>query len=139
MSFITKEDFTSHIYEDTIDAISNDDDAKLDTAIKSAIQQAKGYLSRFDIEAIFASEGEEKDNFADLINYIKDIAKWRFIAVCNLQIDIKLAESCYLSAVSELGKIQAGKVVPYGWPFKEEETDTGAFTIASRPKRGNYF
>ena len=138
MSFISKEDFTTHIYEDSIDAISNDDDEKLDTAIRSAEQQVKGYLSRFDIEAIFQSQDEEKETFAELITYIKDIAKWRFIQVCNVNVDLELAEKGYKYALQELKEIQKGTVVPYGWPIKADEIPTGGYTITSRPKRGNY-
>jgi len=137
MAFISKEDFTTHIYEDNIDAISNDDDSKLDAAIKAAIRQVMRSLVRFDVAAIFASEGEEKEIYTDLIMYIKDIAKWHFIAVCNVNIDLDLAEKRYLQAVKELQKIKE-EPAPDGWPLLEDNLPIGSFYVSSSPKRGNY-
>ncbi len=138
MSLISKADFTSHIYDGVINAISNDDDTKLDTAILAATTQAFGYLSRFDTEAINNATAEEKPKYAALILYIKDIAKWHFIAVCNVNIDLALAERRYEFAVAELLKIQQGKTTPKGWALVNPETPATSFSITSRPKRGNY-
>lgn len=139
MAFITIEDFKTHLRDYVIDAISDNDESILETAIKSAISTAAGYISRFDVAAIFATEGEERDDkYSDLIQYIKDIAKWRFINLANVLNDWEVSETNYKNAIAELGKIQAGKVEPMGWPYPDTETLNSPFTIFSRPKRGNY-
>ncbi|QNK63957.1 hypothetical protein H7F33_05550 [Pedobacter sp. PAMC26386] len=138
IDFITKKDFLTHMYEGSINAISDNDDDILNDAIATAMAQASSYLNRYDTDLIFAST--DKIKYADLRTYIKDLAKWHFINICNVSIDLDLAESRYKSAISELGKIQASKTVPKGWPLVTEAVDLGgAFSVTSRPKRGNYF
>lgn len=137
MSFISKEDFTTHIYEDNINAISNEDDNKLDAAIKAAIRQVMRSLIRFDTSVIFAATGEGKEIYTDLIMYVKDIAKWHFIAVCNVNIDLELAEKRYIQAVKELDKIKH-EPAPEGWPLLEDTPPIGSIYVSSSPKRSNY-
>ena len=138
IEFITKEDFKTHLYEGTINAISDNDDDILNDAIATAMAQVTGYLSRYDTDAIFAST--DKVKYADLRTYIKDLAKWHFIKLCNVSIQFDIAEISYKAAIAELLKIQQGKTVPKGWPLLSEDTaDNTPFSISSRPKRGNYF
>lgn len=138
MEFITKQDFLTHMYEGQIDAISDNDDDILTDAIATAMAQATGYLSAYDTDVIF--ESTDKTKYADLRSYIKDIAKWHFLQICNVGQSLDLAESRYKSAIAELMKIQQGKVVPKGWakPANESENYSGVFSVSSRPKRGNY-
>lgn len=139
MEFITKEDFFTHMYEGAIDAISEEDDAKLEEAIHAAIGEATGYLHRFDLDAILTST--DRVTYASLRTWVKDIAKWHFINLCNVSVDLELAETRYTKAITELGKIQAGKVVPRGWalpPDSGDGIDDSVFYVSSRPKRGNY-
>ncbi len=127
------------MYAENISAISRDDDTKIETAIQTAITQASGYLSRFDIAAIFATEGDERNKFSDLTMYIKDIAKWHFIKIANVSVDMELAQSCYKDAIAELGKIQGGRIVPFGWPTNSTEDYSGSVIVKSNTKRGNYY
>lgn len=140
MEFITKEDFATHMYDDVVNAISDHDDALLDEAIDSAIGEACGYLSRFDLDAILTSQ--DRKTYANLRTWVKDIAKWHFIAICNVATDLELAETRYKEAIKRLIEIQnPNKMInPKGWPLKNDQNDdTGGFTISSRPKRGNYY
>lgn len=128
------------MYGENIDAISDNDADLLTEAIATALAEAAGYLSRYDIDLIYATETGERSKYAQLITWLKDIAKWHFINICNLSVDLELAESRYKIAIAELGKIQSGKVTPKGWPLANEETpDLSGFFVASSPKRGNYF
>lgn len=138
MEFITREDFLTHMYDDVIDAISDEDDAKLTEAIDSGIGEAMGYLARFDLDTILTST--DRKTYAILRTWIKDITKWHFIAVCNVATDLELAETRYKEAIKRLIEIQRGVVTPKGWALKSDQNDdTGGFTISSRPKRGNYY
>lgn len=138
MSFITKEDFTSHIYEEALNTISRGNAKKLDDAIQAAMNQAKRSMKRYDTSTIFEITDEaEKAPYAELIIYIKDIAKWHFIGVCNVTVDYEDAEKRYKSAVSELKKISTGENID-GWPLNVEDTQT-LFRSGSAPKFNHYF
>lgn len=139
MSFITKQELTSHIYEENMDVISRDDDQKVTDAIDSAVSEAKTYLNRFDVETLFARTGSDRDPI--LVLYIKDIAKWHFIPNCNAGVDYTAALDRYEKAIEFLKRIQNPKAgVPLGWPvFTEPEGIDTPFHIMSNHKRGNYY
>jgi phage gp36-like protein len=137
MEFITREDFFTHMYEGVIEKIEDDNDEMLTEAIDTAISEACGYLSRFDLDAILTSE--DRKAYANLRTWLKDIAKWHFINICNVATDLELAKERYDDAIARLKDIQSGKVTPRNWALPEEINNTGAFTVDSRPKRENYF
>ncbi|MEO6497763.1 MAG: hypothetical protein ABIN95_02065 [Mucilaginibacter sp.] len=140
MAFISKEEFTSHIDEEIINLISRDDVNIVTEALEAGVQVASGYLSRFDVDAIFATIGTDRLIYTALMIYIKDIAKWLFIRKVNPNIDLSLAKTAYDEAIKELGKMQAGKLTPNGWPLAiQPENKVGQFSVTSRPKRGNYY
>lgn len=133
MPLITSADLATHIYPEGMDIISRDDDTKVDEAIESAILQAGQYLARYDVAAIFQTEdAEEKKKYANLITYVKDIAKWHFIAVANVTVDLPLAETRYEAALKELKDIR-NNIQP-GWPLIEEEVSDKPFRSGSNPK-----
>lgn len=136
MAFISKAEFTSHMYEENLNAISRDDDTKISSALSAAIEEATGYMSRFDHQALFAATGDERDPI--LMMYVKDIAKWHFINICNASVDLELAGDRYKKAIAWFDKVQSGKVVPR-WPVAVDETSASNFHIRSNVKRGNYY
>ncbi|WP_241276609.1 hypothetical protein [Belliella calami] len=121
MPFITKQDLETHIWPEGMAVISRDDDDKINEAIQSAMMEASQYLTRYNTETIFSSVGTDKLKYANLITYIKDIAKWHFINVVNVQVDLELAESRYDRAIKAL--IHISKNVMNGWPLFEEDFD----------------
>ena len=138
MSFITEEEFTSHVYEENIDIISRDDPGKLEEAIDAAVSEASGYMSRFDSDTLFAATGSERDPI--LVMYIKDIAKWHFMNICNAGTDLTLVQDRYEKAIKWFEKVQAGRVVPRNWPLINDEVSSpNYFHVKSNPKRGNYY
>lgn len=140
MEFITKEDFRTHMHEGVINAISDDDDEMLDDAIATAIAEAGGYLNRYDTDVIFGNtDSASRSKYANLRTYVKDMAKWHFINICNVSTNLELAKTRYDEAIARLKEIQSGKTSPKGWALLIESEDEGAFVIASRPKRGNYY
>lgn len=137
---LTVQDFHTHIYPELIEAIERQEEEapKLETAIKAAEIQAKGYLSRFDIPALFGTTGEERDGF--LLKLLKDMAIWNFIIIANPNINTEFHRVLYEDAIKELGKIQAGKLVPYGWPpAVDPETNSTYFHFKSNPRRGTSY
>lgn len=140
MSFITRLELETHMRNENIDVITRGDVTKVDEAILAAEKQASRYLSRFNVDAIFATTGEGRKEYADLIRYIKDIAKLNLITICNAGVDMETAENGYKAAIAELGKIQSGKVVAINWPLRlEPETASESFSVTSNPKRGNHY
>ncbi|WP_113638973.1 hypothetical protein [Nubsella zeaxanthinifaciens] len=159
MAFITKKEFETHVFPEIINAISRNDQSKLKMAIEAAITQVSGYLSRYKINEILATpppvytdvtdEDDEEideelsiilDPYASLRTWVKDVTKWHFINLVNPNIDLALSRSRYEDAISELQKIQAGKVAPNGWPLAEQpQGATGQFHVISSTKRQNHF
>lgn len=137
MEFITREDFYTHMYEGVIEAIEDDNDEALTEAIDSAIGEAFGFLGRFDLDTIIMSD--DRKTYANLRTWLKDIAKWHFINICNVATDLQLAKERYDDAIARLKEIQKGQVTPKGWAIPTAEDQSGAFTVASRPKRDNYY
>ena len=127
-------DFNTHLYQEVITAIERGTDGILEKSIKAAELQAKGYLSRYDIAALFAAVDPDRDEM--LLMYLKDLAIWHFIVLANPSVNIDFHEMRYDQALKELGKIQSGKVVPFGWlPATTPEGGDTAFHISSQPRR----
>ncbi|HCU45029.1 MAG TPA: DUF1320 domain-containing protein [Sphingobacterium sp.] len=137
MEFITREDFYTHMYEGVINAIEDDNEDALTEAIDTAIGEACGYIARFDLDAILTSS--DRKTYANLRTYLKDLAKWHFINICNVATDLTLAKERYDDAIARLKDIQSGKVTPRGWALPEEANNAGAFMVTSNPKRNNHF
>jgi hypothetical protein len=135
---LTRADFNTHLYPELIDAIERDDDTKLETAIKVSILLAKGYMSRFDKVMLFSASGEDRDEM--LLMLLKDLAIWNFIIIANPNISVEFHRQRYEDAIKTLEKIQAGKLVPHGWPpaSTPEGSDT-YFHVASNPRRGTSY
>lgn len=127
------EDLKSHLYTEQIDVISRNDATLIDSAIAAAVQEAKGYLSRYDITTLFAKEDTERD--ATLLMYLKDMATWHFITLANANADLEHRRDRYKDALSWLKEIQASRVVPFGWPAATEDTQSSSWLVSSTPKR----
>tara|TARA_R110002012_G_scaffold199977_1_gene368926 strand:- start:92 stop:511 length:420 start_codon:yes stop_codon:yes gene_type:complete len=137
MPLITIEDLSTHIYPEGMDVISRDDDSNVQEAIDSAILQASQYLGRYNVATIFATEdAEEKKKYSNLITYVKDIAKWHFIAVANVTVDLDLAERRYTAAMRELKDIR-NNIQP-GWPLLDPEVSDRPFSSGSNLKFNHF-
>jgi len=126
------------MYEEHIAVVSRDNPQQVLDALEAAEQEAAGYISRFDVTALLSRKDQDRDPI--LMMYIKDIAKWHFLNICNPGSDLNLAESRYDKAIAWLSKIQSGRIVPIGWPVPNSEDSSGSsFHIKSNTKRGNYY
>lgn len=141
MAYLTIEELKTHLYKDNIDVITRGDDTIVESAIDSAIQEAKGYLANYDRESIFgASDGERN---ALLLIFVKDIASWHLVNLCNAGTDLQLRESRYMRAIDWLKGVQANKVNP-NLPIVDEDGDgksdlAGEYLFGSNPKRKQHF
>ena len=134
--YITPQEITTHLGAEQIEAISNGDDTMLQAAIDGATVEAKGYLHAFDITSELAKEGEARN--ALLIIFLKDIAVWHFVNICNVNTSLELRQDRYERAVSWLRQVQKGEVMP-DLPKLPVEQQTGTIIYNSNPKRSNHF
>ncbi|MFC0186009.1 hypothetical protein SAMN04515674_12166 [Pseudarcicella hirudinis] len=137
MSFITREEFSTHVYEEAQYVISRGDNAKIDQAISMGLQVLARYLTAYDTQSIFATTGTDRDKYQELITYTKDISKWHFIAVCNVSVDLELAEKRYQFAIKELERIQKSSIVQ-GWPLAQNNQDPKPFRSGSGRKFNHF-
>ena len=108
--FLNIEELKTHLYRESIEVISGEDDTIPAAAIDAAIQEAKGYLSAFDREAIFSASGGNRN--ALLVMFVKDMAVWHYINMCNAGTDLRLRQDRYERAVDWLKAVQKGNVSP---------------------------
>ncbi|MFV0269365.1 MAG: phage protein Gp36 family protein [Draconibacterium sp.] len=137
--YLSVEELNSHLREETMQAIEGAETTLLTMAIKGAEAEAKGYLHKYDIEAIWAKAGDERDDL--LLIWLKDIAVWHYINIANPGVDFSVRERRYQAAISWLKGVQKGDIVPdFPLPTDElgEEENTTPFIIGSNPRRSNH-
>jgi len=137
MSFLTQEELSTHLYAENIDAITREDDTLVVASIDTAIQEAKGYLGAFDKDAIFAATAGSRN--ALLLTFVKDIAAWHLINLCNAGSDLKLRQDRYERAIAWLKGVQKGDITP-DLPVITTEGETSAvIQFGSNEKRNQHF
>jgi phage gp36-like protein len=134
--YITTDEITTHLGAEQIEAISDGDSTMLQAAIDGALVEAKGYLHAFDIAAELAKTGAQRN--ALLIIFIKDIAVWHFINICNVNTSMEVRQDRYDRAVSWLRQVQKAEVMP-DLPKLPVAEQTGTIIYNSNQKRSNHF
>jgi phage gp36-like protein len=137
--FLTTSELQTHLYGEQIEAISGNDETLLNAAVDGAIAEARGYLSAFDRDAIFNASGSNRN--ALLLIFVKDIAVWHYINLCNPGTDLKLRQDRYDRAISWLKEVQKGNVSPdLPVVMGDDGVVTGAQIIfGSNPQREQHF
>lgn len=138
--YLSIDEMKTHLYTDNITVISEGDNTILISAIDAAIAEARGYLANYDRDKIFNSEGPERNPL--LLLFVKDIATWHYVNLCNAGTDIRLREFRYSRAIDWLKAVQAGKVSP-NLPIVDEDGDgvsdhPGEYLFGSNPKRNQH-
>ena len=139
--FLTPKELKTHLYREDIALIQGDDDTILLSSIDTAVAEARGYLARYDVAAVFGAVGEER--IALLLTFTKDIAVWHFLNLCNSGNDLDLRRFRYERAIDWLKAVQRGDVTP-DLPIRDEDGDgrddgPGDFLYGSNPKRSQHF
>ncbi len=138
MAFLTTDEMKTHVFPYLTAALDPNDEGHLDTAISAAIAEAKSYCSRYDLNSLFGVSGNSRDLM--LLRWVKDIAKWHFIALANPEIDYDDALLRYEKALTQLGQVQSGKLVPEGWPLAVQPKHASkSVFMTSNPKRKNHY
>ncbi len=136
MSYVTLEELNTHLYEEQIDVITQGDTVILQSVIDAALSEAKGYLRAFDIAGEFSKTGDQRN--ALLLIFLKDIAVWHLINICNVNTDLSLRGERYNRAIDWLKSVQKGNVVPDLEPLQEDK-QIGVILFGSNTKRDNHF
>lgn len=117
--------------------IARDDEALVMAAIDGAVQEARGYLADYDRDAIFSASGNMRNML--LLIFVKDIAVWHFINLCNAGTEMQLRQDRYERAVDWLKAVQSGKVSPDLPRAIVDGKPTGGIIHGSNPKRNQHF
>lgn len=110
MAFLTPDEIKTHLYSEIVSMVDRADNTVLQSAIDAAISEVKSYLSAFDTDAIFSSEGDDRNPI--LLLYTKDISVWHFIQLANPNTNLELRADRYEKAIAWLDKVMRGQVVP---------------------------
>lgn len=141
MAYLTPEEINSHLYGEIVAEIERHETNRpnLEKAITGAIGEAKSYLTQYDIAAIFGAEGDQRNPI--LLLYVKDIAVWHFITICNAGVELELREKRYKQAIDFLKNVQSGKANPELPLRQSPDPNAGKEFMAfgSNPKRKNHF
>lgn len=108
--FLSPEEVKTHLYNGVVDEISRADVTILQSAIDAAIEEARGYLTAYDVAAIFAATGDNRNPI--LLLYVKDITVWHYIQLANPAVDMQLRLDRYEKAIKWFEKVQSGKTNP---------------------------
>lgn len=138
--FLSSQELETHLYKESIETIDRMDETLLTAAIDAAVQEAAGYLGAYNREKIFNSPDRRN---ALLLLFVKDIAVWHFVNLCNAGCELDLRETRYDRAVSWLKQVQKGEVIP-SLPRADEDNDgkpdpSTEYIYGSNPKRNQHF
>lgn len=136
--FLSNDEMKTHLYAENISVIQRDDETILTAAIQGAIVETKGYLKAYDLEKVFSSVGEDRNPL--LLIWVKDIATWHFLVLCNAGHELQLRQDRYDRAIAWLRGVQKGDIDP-DLPAKEDENGNtaGIIKFGSNPPRGQHF
>lgn len=140
--FLTPQEVETHLYKEAIDTISREDDTILLAAIDAAVQEAAGYLGAYDRAKIFNAPKPKQRNQL-LLTFVKDIAVWHFVNLCNAGAELELKEKRYDRAIAWLRQVQKGEVTP-SLPRADNDNDgkpdgSNEYIFGSNPKRNQHF
>lgn len=143
MAYLTTEELHTHLHDEIVETITRGDSTIAEAAIDAAIQEARGYLTRFDTGRIFAATGSKRNQL--LLIFVKDIAVWHLINLCNAGSDLELREKRYNRAVDWLKAVQKGNASP-DLPERDPEdgkpdknNPLGIIAYGSNPKRVQHY
>lgn len=143
MAYLTIQELNTHLHDELVESITRGDWTIAEAAIDAAIAEAKGYLSRFDCERIFSAKGSGRNQL--LLIFVKDIATWHLINLCNAGTDLQFRQDRYERAIDWLKAVQRGDVSP-DLPGRDPEGEAGGdekpigpIAFGSNPRRCQHF
>ena len=135
MAFLSITELKTHLYNENVEVISRNDNTIVQAAIDAAIAEAKSYLKAYDTAAVFAATVSSRN--ALLLTFVKDIATWHFLVLCNAGVELELRQDRYERAIAWLKAVQKGDVAA-DLPT-DQTTPAGVIKFGSNPKRDQHF
>ncbi len=146
MAFIIQlADLKTHIYTDVLNEIVRDDNTIAEEALATAIDEAKSYCSRYDLDKLFGTPSTNATvTDANLKSKLKDLARWHICKLSNVNIEADVAKAAYDDAIKWFNTVAAGKSAPAGWPYRDTTTlpalpEGNEISYSSNPKRSNHY
>lgn len=139
MPFLSNEEMKTHLYAENVDVIQRGDDTILTAAIEGAIIEAKGYLKAYDLDKVFNMTGSDRNPL--LLIWIKDLATWHFLVLCNAGHELTLRQNRYDRAIAWFKGVQKGNINPDLPPLENPDGGNSANMIifGSNPKKEQHF
>jgi len=143
MPIITIAELGTNLYPEIIDEITRTDSSVTDAAIAAAEQEAKMYLGRYDLAALFGTATEAPiltDPY--LQSLVKDLACWHLLRLANPGTDYNAFRTAYQDALAALKEIRNGGANPQGWPYAptaDDAPDGNAINWYSNERRNNHY
>lgn len=137
--FVTVDELYTHLYPESISAISGDDTRLLQSALSTGTAEVRGYLHKFDLDKLFGAAGDQRND--QLVMMVKDVALWHYINIANPGINYEDRLRRYQFQIATLKGIQKGDIIP-DFPVVTDDdgnlvNNTG-FKITSNPRRENH-
>ena len=137
--YISVSEMKNYLYEENVDVITRNDDTIVESAIDTAVSEAKGYLANYDKDTIFAQTGTARN--ALLLTMCKDLAAFHIVKLSAAGVNYEYRKQVYDRAVQWLKDVQRGNIVP-DLPTIEN-ADGVAYTnqirYGSNPKKNQHF
>lgn len=132
----------SDLYPEIIAKITRGSDTEAELQLATAEDIVKGYLSKYDLTAIFGT-ATTQPTFESLSvkRIIKTIAAWFLIKRANPNVNTELFYDDYKNAIKWLEDVQEGKInlqLPFAPVTPETEANDGVY-FNSLPKQNNFF
>jgi hypothetical protein len=145
MPIITPTDLEACLYPEVIAEVTRDENALTERAIATAEQEAKMYLGRYDLTALFGTESAAPTvNDAYLKSIVQHLACWHLLRLSNTGVDYGVLRTAYQDAVSALKTIMTGQAQPDGWPYADVQggevpADGNSINWSSNPRRNHFY
>jgi len=130
--FLTQAELKTVMYEYQQFQITENDDTIIETAIATAIEEVRSYLSpsnkkewadgrlKYDITAIFSATGNNRNTL--ILEHTKNVAVWYLIGLSNVDMIYEQAKERYDRTIKYLSQVQSGDVTLSTLPTIAEET-----------------
>jgi phage gp36-like protein len=100
----------NYLYEENVDVITRSDDTLVTSAIDTAVSEAKGYLSNYDKDTIFAQTSSSRNQL--LLTMCKDLAAFHLVKLSAAGVNYEYRKQVYDRAVTWLKDVMKGNIVP---------------------------
>ena len=120
--FLTQQDYKGVCDEDTLDVLTQSDEATRQRAEQVAMEEVASYLrSRYDIAKAYAAQGEARNPF--LVQITANIALYYLVHWLPQFMGIDARKQLYDDAILWLKQVQGGKAMPDLPTYQSENGD----------------